>query len=220
MDRLRIEPACGSSTGNEGVYDMVSHLKAWESEYTRTTWRGPYSIAPVKELLTAGARVLDVGCGNGKMMTPMARAGYDVTGLDICRGALLTLAGQKTIQGDARNLPFKDCSFDGAVCYDVIQHLLGAERNAAVREIKRVLVPGGLLFIQVFGKKDMRYGGTLVEPDTFRRHTGIVYHYFSEEEVKSMLSGFRLLKMDSALSVKTFKGEEFTRHKIVAVAQK
>ncbi len=199
---------------------MVSHLKAWEDEYTRTEWRGPYSIEPMKELLRAGARVLDVGCGNGKMLAPLARAGFDALGVDISRGALLRLADRKTVQGDARNLPFKDNTFDGAVCYDVLQHLLEAERGAAVEEIRRVLAPGGLLFMQVFGRKDMRYGGTLVEPDTFRRHSGIVYHYFSEEEVRAMLSDFTLLRMDSSVSVKAFKGEEFTRHKITAVAQK
>ena len=199
---------------------MVSHLKAWENEYTRTTWRGPYSIEPVKEMLNPGARVLDVGCGNGKMLSPLARAGYNVAGIDISRGALLPMAGSNVVQGDARNLPFRENTFDGAVCYDVLQHLLEGERNAAVMEIRRVLAPGGLLFIQVFGKKDMRYGGTLVEPDTFRRHSGIIYHYFSEDEVKSMLAGFTLIKMDSAVSQKTFNGEEFTRHKITAIAQK
>jgi ubiquinone/menaquinone biosynthesis C-methylase UbiE len=199
---------------------MVSHLKAWENEYTRSTWRGPYSLEPVKTLLDKGARVLDVGCGSGKMLAPMSRAGFDVVGADISRGALLTLASRKIVQGDARNLPFKDNVFNGAVCYDVLQHLLEGERNAAVREIRRVLAPGGLLFIQVFGQKDMRYGGALVEPDTFRRHTGIIYHYFTEEELRSMLSGFTLLRMDSSLSLKTFHGEKFTRHKITAVAQK
>lgn len=199
---------------------MVSHLKAWDNEYTRTTWRGPYSIEPVKEQLKPGARVLDVGCGNGKMLAPLARAGFNAFGVDISRWALLTLADHRIVQGDARNLPFVDNYFDGVVCYDVLQHLLEAERNAAVLEIERVLVPGGLFFLQVFGKKDMRYGGTLVEPDTFRRHSGIVYHYFSGEEVKSMLSGFTLLRMDSAISQKTFNGEEFTRHKITAIAQK
>ncbi|HTX44275.1 MAG TPA: class I SAM-dependent methyltransferase [Methanocella sp.] len=197
----------------------VSHLKAWENEYTRSTWKGPYSIEPIKTLLDKGARVLDVGCGGGKMLTPMARAGYDVLGVDICRGPLLTLE-EKTVQADARNLPFKDNVFNGAVCYDVLQHLLEGERNAAVHEVKRVLAPGGLFFLQVFGQRDMRYGGTLVEPDTFRRHTGIVYHYFSEEEMRSMLSGFTLLRMDSAISLKTFHGEKFTRHKIMVVAQK
>ena len=199
---------------------MVSHLKAWEDEYTRSTWKGPYDVGPMKEYLRQGTPVLDVGCGNGKMLTPLVRAGFDVVGIDICRSALLTLAEQKIVQSDARNLPFKDNVFGAAVCYDVLQHLLEGERQAAVREISRVLAPGGLLFIQVFGKKDMRYGGTLVEPDTFRRHSGIIYHYFTEEEIKSALSGFRIITIDSAISKKTFHGEEYTRHKITAIAQK
>ncbi|MDI6897737.1 class I SAM-dependent methyltransferase [Methanocella conradii] len=199
---------------------MASHLKAWEDEYTRTAWRGPYDIGPMKAYLKKGARVLDVGCGNGKMLVPLARAGFDAVGVDFSRGALLTLAGQKAVQGDARSLPFKDSTFDAAVCYDVLQHLLEGERAAASMEAYRILAPGGLLFIQVFGKKDMRYGGTLVEPDTFRRRTGIVYHYFSEEEVRSMLSKFTVLSIESVISRKAFHGEEFTRHKIKAVAQK
>ncbi len=201
-------------------YHKTSHLRAWEDEYTRTSWRGPYDISPMREYLRKGARVLDVGCGNGKMLLPLVRAGFDAIGLDFSRGALLTIAGQKAVQGDARNLPLKGSAFDAAVCYDVLQHLLEGERGAAIREVYRVLAPGGLVFVQVFGKKDMRYGGTLVEPDTFRRHTGIVYHYFSEDEVRSMLSGFTLLRIESAISHKAFHGEEFTRHKIVAVAQK
>jgi len=202
------------------AYQKTSHLKAWEDEYTRTSWRGPYDIGPMREYLRKGARVLDVGCGNGKMLVPLVRAGFDAIGLDFSRGALLTIAGQKAVQGDARNLPFKGSAFEAAVCYDVLQHLLEGEREAAIREVHRVLAPGGLVFVQVFGKKDMRYGGTLVEPDTFRRRTGIVYHYFSEDEVRSMLSAFTLLRIESAISRKAFHGEEFTRHKIIALAQK
>jgi len=198
---------------------MVSHLKAWEDEYTRTTWRGPYDIRPMKAYLKPGARILDVGCGNGKILDPLARAGFDVMGIDVSRNALLGLS-RSIIQGDARNLPFKNCTFEAAVCYDVLQHLLEGERNEALREMGRVLAPGGMLFLQVFGRLDMRYGGTLVEPDTFRRHSGIIYHYFSEDEVRSLLSGFNIFAVDSAISKKIFRGEAFTRHKITAIAQK
>jgi len=198
---------------------MVSHLKAWEDEYTRSTWRGPYNIEPMKAYLKPGAHILDVGCGNGKILDPLARAGFEVTGIDISRNALLGLP-RSMVQGDARNLAFKNCTFEAVVCYDVLQHLLEGERNEAVREMSRVLAPGGMLFLQVFGRMDMRYGGTLVEPDTFRRHSGIIYHYFSEDEVRSSLSGFNIITVDSAVSKKIFRGEAFTRHKITAVAQK
>lgn len=199
---------------------MDSHLKAWDDEHARTAWRGPYSIAAVKERLGAGARVLDAGCGNGKMLAPLARAGFEARGVDIARGALLALAGHPVVQGDVRSLPFAGEAFDGVVCYDVLQHLLEAERGAAVSELRRVLVPGGFLFLQVFGRSDMRYGGAPVEPHTFRRQSGIVYHYFSEAEVRCLLRGFAEISVDSALVQKTFRGEAFTRHRITAIARK
>ena len=199
---------------------MVSHLKAWDEEYTRTTWRGPYSIRQMQEYLAPGARVLDVGCGNGKLFSPLVRADYDVFGLDVSGNALRDLAAFNVVQGDARHLPFKSETFDAAVCYDVLQHLLSAERLDAVKEMRRILRPGGKLFVQAFGIGDMRYGGIPVEPDTFRRQSGIIYHYFSEEELRGLLSDFELLKMDSAVSHKTFRGEDFKRHKIALVAQK
>jgi hypothetical protein len=59
-----------------------------------------------------------------------------------------------------------------------------------------------------------------VEPDTFLRQSGIIYHYFSEEELRGLLSDFKILTVDTAISHKTFRGEDFTRHKIALVAQK
>lgn len=174
----------------------------------------------MQERLRAGARVLDVGCGNGKLFAPLNRAGFDVFGLDVSRNALQALSPFRVVQGDARRLPFKAEQFDAAVCYDVLQHLLQGERLEAVGEMRRVLKPRGLLFIEAFGKEDMRYGGTPVEPDTFRRQSGIIYHYFDEAEMRDLLEDFMVLIVDSAISRKTFRGESYTRHKITAVAQK
>jgi SAM-dependent methyltransferase len=174
----------------------------------------------MQQLLQASARILDVGCGNGKLFAPLNRAGFDVFGLDVSRNALRALAPFRVVQGDARHLPFKAERFDAAVCYDVLQHLLAAERREAVGEMRRVLKPGGLLFIEAFGKEDMRYGGTPVEPDTFRRQSGIIYHYFDEAEMRDLLGEFTVLSVDSAISKKTFRGESYTRHKITAIARK
>jgi len=174
----------------------------------------------MQEYLAPRARILDVGCGNGKLFSPLLRADYDVFGLDVSGNALRSLAPFNVVRGDARHLPFKAEIFDAAVCYDVLQHLLNEERRDAVKEMSRILKPGGRLFVQAFGREDMRYGGTPVEPDTFLRQSGIIYHYFSEEELRGLLSDFKILTVDTAISHKTFRGEDFTRHKIALVAQK
>ncbi|CAJ35597.2 class I SAM-dependent methyltransferase [Methanocella arvoryzae] len=197
----------------------VSHLKAWKKEYSSVTWRGPYDIGPIRAAVPPGALVLDVGCGSGKIMAPLLRAGYNVVGMDVAREGLLMVREGERIEGDARHLPFKDSSFDAVVCYDVLQHLLEAERQMAVAEIKRVLAPGGRVFVEVFGREDMRYGGTAVEPHTFRRESGIIYHYFSEAELLELLEGLEP-RVESRLTRRVFRGEEHVRHRLFAAGKR
>jgi ubiquinone/menaquinone biosynthesis C-methylase UbiE len=194
-------------------------LNAWKGEYGKAIWRGPYDIAPITSQVRGGARVLDAGCGSGKMTIPLARAGYRVVGLDLVREGLQEIRGRgdfDLVTGDVRSLPFKDDSFDAVVCYDVLQHLLEPERVRAAEEIRRVLVPGGIAFIEAFGRGDMRYGGKEVEPHTFRRETGIIYHYFSEEELEELLREFGDVTVKSTATHKTFRGREYERHRVFA----
>jgi len=104
--------------------------------------------------ITAGERVLDVGCGSGVVTREIARRvgprGRAV-GLDPSP-ALLTVARElaqeadlgdriEFREGSALQLPFPDCSFDAAVCVTVLSHVPGGE--AAIPELARVLRPGG-----------------------------------------------------------------------------
>jgi len=87
--------------------------------------------------------VLDVGCGRGYAGDFIRAAGGDYTGADfVCsrKGFRLTLA-------DASRLPFPDNSFDGVMCIDAFEHFPDPE--AAARELRRVLRPGGWLFLSV-----------------------------------------------------------------------
>jgi len=123
------------------------------------------------------------------------------------------------LAGNVFQLPFREDSFDIIWCYGVLQHLLSAEREIAIREFRRILKGEGILFIEVFGKEDMRYGGFKVEPDTFSRKNGIVYHYFDRHEIEELLKDFSYNIIESRKE-KRFKGEIYTRHMISAVAKK
>jgi 2-polyprenyl-3-methyl-5-hydroxy-6-metoxy-1,4-benzoquinol methylase len=100
-----------------------------------------------------GTKLLDVGCGAGQIAIPAARAGVDVTGVDIATN-LLEHARSRALneglnvhfdEGDAEMLPYADASFD------VVVSLVGAmfaprpERVAA--ELLRVCKPGGRVFM-------------------------------------------------------------------------
>ena len=198
---------------------MQPHLNAWKADYGKAIWRGPYDVRPVVSAVAPGARVLDAGCGSGRMAVPLARAGFRATGLDLVRAALLETRGRadvEVVEGDVLRLPFMDGSFDAVVCYDVLQHLLEEERHRAADEVLRVLAPGGKVFIAAFGRGDMRYGGREVEPHTFRRESGIIYHYFSEDELRELLGGFAGVTVESKATRRVFRGNEYARHRLLA----
>jgi SAM-dependent methyltransferase len=205
---------------------MLQHIKAWEDEYKKSIWKGHYSL----EMLDAApekGRLLDAGCGSGRYSIPLKMRGFDVVGMDVSPGALRMLNGSSRsrevdidiMAGNVFQLPFTSGSFDIVWCYGVLQHLLIKERESAICEFQRILRTGGLLFIEVFGKDDMRYGGIEVEPDTFSRSNGIIYHYFDQDEIERILSDFSCRIIETR-KTKCFKGKFYTRHMICAGAKK
>jgi ubiquinone/menaquinone biosynthesis C-methylase UbiE len=96
-------------------------------------------------------RVLDVGCGTGAnlvWLSSKARA----EGIDICPTAV-RLCRERSQSGtavaSALNLPFPGASFDAAVSCDVLCHRSIPELTIPLREIHRVLKPGGLCFLSL-----------------------------------------------------------------------
>lgn len=133
-------------------------------------WWAPV-LAPMSEVLidrlstlepglaVATARVLDVGCGTGNVVLSAARRWPKaiLTGLDASDGMLAVAERERAsldrsiadrvsfVASDAAALPFPDGSFDVAMTAFVVQ--LVGDRPAVLREMRRVLRPGGLLGI-------------------------------------------------------------------------
>lgn len=101
--------------------------------------------------IPAGARVLDIGCGDGFVTTPLFRHGIDVTGIDVDETALASVEA-KTIVGSAEALPFADHSFDVVLSFGVLCILDHPDK--ALAEIARVLKPGGTAIIDIRGARN------------------------------------------------------------------
>jgi ubiquinone/menaquinone biosynthesis C-methylase UbiE len=106
-----------------------------------------------------GQHVLDIACGTGVLArTVAARVGPkgSVTGLDINQGMLVVAARNapriQWRQGGPDLLPFEDRSFDAVVSQFGLMFFPG--REAALREMARVLAPGGHLAVAVFDSLD------------------------------------------------------------------
>lgn len=106
----------------------------------------------------AGEKVLDIGCGNGWLVTNFARGGANITGIDLTRTAVnLTrqrldsygLSAELKV-GNAEELPFADNTFDYLTSAGVLHHTPNTEK--AVSEAIRVLKPGGRGMISFYYK--------------------------------------------------------------------
>ena len=101
-----------------------------------------------------GLRVLDAGCGRGELLHACAEAGAKIAGLDYSEAAvqltkqtLADVEGADIRHGDVTELPWPDDSFDRAILADVIEHLDPDQADAGLRELRRVLKPGGMLLV-------------------------------------------------------------------------
>lgn len=94
-------------------------------------------------------RILDAGCGSGRNMVDLARLGQ-VTGVELSPTSVRVARARgvgEVIEGSILQTAFPADSFDLGVCLDVIEHL--ADDLAALRELRRVVAPGGFLVVTV-----------------------------------------------------------------------
>jgi SAM-dependent methyltransferase len=99
--------------------------------------------------LPARSRILDAGCGSGRNMVELARHG-PVTGIELSNTSVEVARGRAVgdvIAGSVLEMPFEDDSFDLAASLDVIEHL--EDDLGALRELRRVVAPGGSLLVTV-----------------------------------------------------------------------
>jgi ubiquinone/menaquinone biosynthesis C-methylase UbiE len=125
-----------------------------------------------------GQRVLEIGCGTGELTVLVKRRSPEtlVVGVDPDPKALdraRTKAEQAGLeidwqQGFAGALPFADASFDRVLSSLMLHHLTMVEKQRALDEVRRVLVPGGTLHILDFGRPE----GALDRALTFLIHHG------------------------------------------------
>ncbi len=135
--------------------------------YRRTE---PYMFDIVGRHGWQGQRVLEVGCGQGPLVNHLPNLGASMVGVDMSDASLRRAAegvrelgwhGRvRLLQADAETLPFRDRSFDAVVSFGVLHHT--PDTAHAVREIGRVLRPGGRAIVMLYRTGNPKWIATRV----------------------------------------------------------
>ena len=162
--------------------------------------------------LRAGERVLDVACGTGvvaRLASEKVGATGSVAGLDVNPG-MLAVARSATPQdmriawhlASAESMPSPDASFDVVLCQLGLQFM--ADKAAALREMRRVLVPGGRLVLNLPGPTPRIFS---VMADALARHVdpeaagfvNAVFSLYDPSEIEGLVNraGFQDVTIQS-----------------------
>jgi ubiquinone/menaquinone biosynthesis C-methylase UbiE len=137
--------------------------------------------------LAAGARVLDIGCGPAHDTAGLRELGLRATGFDRSRGMLAQarLHRLPLLLGDMRRLPVRDDALDGLwVCASFL-HIPKPDAPTVLSELRRVLRPGGVLFMSIKRGQGQRWIAHSAGGQRF-------FAFYQEDELDTLLaeSGF------------------------------
>jgi SAM-dependent methyltransferase len=158
--------------------------------------------------------ILDLGCGNGRLLNYFAGLGYRVTGMDSAPTALRLsrewlqrggLSGNLLLSDMRFPFPLADECCDALVSTQVIHHAVLETVLFTVSEITRVVRPGGLILVTVPVYRPREAGGEFHESDEIEYHTfvplsgtekGLPHHLFTPEEFGACFPAFDILSLE------------------------
>ncbi len=193
-----------------GVFDAAYFhpLNRFHIQYARTMW--------VYDNVRGGSRLLDIGCGEG-LLALLRRKGVSLTGVDFSPqlAEVARRNGYEEVRvAELDELPFPDASFDYVASLDVIGHIEFAEKDALLREIRRVLRPGGVTLHGIETFDATRFGSydsmTEAERAAFVRVDGHIGLETESETANRFQGIFRHVKWESRYAL-CLSSEEFLK---------
>lgn len=177
-------------------YDLIAN----HFDKTRhALWPG---VVEFLDSVPSGSTILDLGCGNGKYL-PVRATDCTIHACDTC-APLLEIARARCPSAhctlaDGRNLPYANSSFDVIISIAVLHHLDGKGRDQFIKEIRRVLKPGGQILITVWctaasahrsARQKWRHLGNNDYIVPWHDKSGVIYdrfyHLFTKEEAYAL----------------------------------
>lgn len=188
--------------------------REWEQSVGgRVVATTPFS-EKVFDFIPKGGRVLDLGCGNGRISKIIKEHGYDTYGTDVNAEAIAfaqsdaNLANIKFSVQDATATNYVDKSFDAVIEQAVLACMEKSDRSVVLAEVYRILKPGGIFSITEFDIEEnlkKRYDsdalvsgeyGTVIVNGNEEGSKPLRSHHFNREELEALIknAGFEVVQ--------------------------
>lgn len=178
-----------------------------------------YRFLKFSEELDIEKTILDCGAGgNQPPLSLFASYGYETTGIEIDEKQRLkaedfgTQQGQRLgiISGDMTKLEFKDGQFGCVYSYNSIFHMRKYQIEVSLKEMKRVLKPGGLMFVNFLTVDDFRCGeGPCLGNHEYEQMDDepVIHSYFEHNEADQYFSDMELLYKEVRVLERIYEGK-------------
>lgn len=136
--------------------DTSKQKAYWDKVAGYKNFTTPLSVELLKQYLRPDSRILDFGCGQGRILQQLKNEGFlNLSGVDISKN-MIGISGKNLPGADFRvnsgvTIPYNDSSFDCVIIAAVLTCIISSdEQRKLLAEIKRILVPEGLVYINDF----------------------------------------------------------------------
>jgi ubiquinone/menaquinone biosynthesis C-methylase UbiE len=193
-----------SHVNNEIYTAQHRGTEAYFQEIATRRYQYHYHLPPwFDRIRDTGARnVLEVGCGIGIDTVELARRGLQMTAVDLTRAALEVARERndrlqlpiRFLLANAETLPFADHTFDAVYSFGVLHHT--PDMPTAVREVHRVLRPGGRAWIMLYARYSLvnaihvLFNLPFESPKSLKDHCPVVFRS-SAKNVRQLFAPFR-----------------------------
>jgi ubiquinone/menaquinone biosynthesis C-methylase UbiE len=180
-----------------------SFYKGWDDYYSEegdAAWgdRPPPFLQPaLAGRLTEVQSIADFGAGDARNSLELVREGHHLTLVDCSAAGLLRVAQRARrlelrpmptlVVANLEQLPLASDQFDLALCIDALPQV--QRPRAALQEMARTLVAGGVLIVNVFTPRDRAFGeGEQISARSFL-YKNTLFNFFEDDELRPLLKG-------------------------------
>ena len=201
------------------LVDLDYQYEYWNTEGAQKSFQHPLNLERVSQWLSPDSRILDFGCGYGRSLGELFNAGYrNLIGFDFSP-AMIAAARARfpeiTFEElKSSTIPLPDASVDGVLLFSVLTCVPTDDgQRALVKEMHRLLRPGGLLYISDlwlqrdernltrYARDEPKYGTYGV----FELPEGVIVRHHDPKWIETLTSDFDMVALDD-IEVLTMNG--------------